>query len=54
MANQEQPSNEINPLMPERFQEKTQLQDLNHRLSNYMQLMRMKREFEVKLFNTGC
>ena len=36
-------------LVPSRLEEKTQLQDLNERLTNYMQLMRTKREKQVSL-----
>jgi len=35
------------PLVPGRFQEKAQLQDLNQRLSHYLHLARINREKEV-------
>lgn len=44
---EQQIKNEDTSILPGRFQEKSQLQELNQRYSNYVQLMRKKRNEEV-------
>ena len=47
---EKQVNEEDGSIVPGRFQEKAQLQNLSQRYSNYVQLMRKKRNEEVNSF----